>query len=171
MKRLLFLALVAVFAFGLLTSAALATGASGTVDMIAGGGNGHGWQVADLTVTIDTANHQVVLSAPQFWGDTMLESHIAIGTSLASIPVNKKGNPVPGMFPYSFAPGGLTVAWSDLGVPNDYAGPWYIAIHMVVCSGDTCECETAWATGCGGDGFNSATWGGGPWGTYLIFQP
>lgn len=35
------------------------------------------------------------------WGDwRLMDTHVAVCTDLESIPVNKKGNPVPGQFPY-----------------------------------------------------------------------
>ena len=64
-------------------------------------------------------------------GWLMSAVHLAIGTELSSIPVNKSGNPVPGQFPYSetFSPGVDTYTFHDLPVSGF---PIYVAAQAEV---------------------------------------
>ncbi|MDA8373612.1 MAG: hypothetical protein M0Z91_05090, partial [Actinomycetota bacterium] len=51
-------------------------------------------------------------------GWLMSAVHLAIGSTLDALPVNKSGNPVPGQFPYSetFSPGVDTYTFTNLSV-------------------------------------------------------
>jgi len=72
------------------------------VDLIAGGGDGVGTDVGDVTITFDGANITVAVSVDSPW--VALGNHVAVGTvdsdgEIYEIPVNKGGNPKVGKFP------------------------------------------------------------------------
>ena len=72
------------------------------VDLIAGGGDGVGTDVGDVTITFDGVNITVAVSVDSPW--VALGNHVAVGTvdsegNIYDIPVNKNGNPKVGKFP------------------------------------------------------------------------
>jgi len=72
------------------------------VDLIAGGGDGVGTDVGDVTITFDGANITVAVSVDSPW--VVLGNHVAVGTvdsdgEIYEIPLNKGGNPKVGSFP------------------------------------------------------------------------
>lgn len=114
-----------------------------------------------VTVTNDGVNLYVEYTTNSPW--LMTEAHLAVADSLAGIPQTKKGNPIPGQFPYSatFNPGVNDFIFTiPLGsfVPGDEL---FIAAHAVVTSpgghgsGGT---QTGWGDGAGFPGANWATY-------------
>lgn len=101
----------------------------------------------------------------------IVETHLAVATSLAGIPTNKKGNPRIGHFPYS--------SLVDYSIPLTDGDPdWtpgtglVIAAHAVVnntCGG--CQEETAWGMGyyCGPNRSTPFTENGGSWAEYFPY--
>jgi hypothetical protein len=68
------------------------------VDLIAGGGGGGGTDIGDVEVWNDAEYLYVKFVSTS---DCFLETHVAVANSLDDIPQTKKGNPIPGQFPYS----------------------------------------------------------------------
>jgi hypothetical protein len=154
MKKVLFVTAISVIAFGLLVSGALASSSSGNADLYAG----QSIYVGSIPVNVGfVSSPDIIIGAPALTGDwQVIETHVAIATSMAGIPQNKSGNPIPGRFPY-VAP--QTVAKASVaGYTPGYAGPWYIAVHVVVYNPCTCQTETAWARYCDSFGFPGANW-------------
>jgi len=112
--------------------------------------------VGFMTVSNNQNSLIIVYHAENGW--TITETHLAVATSLAGIPQTKKGNPIPGQFPYytSHSPGVTEV----VHVVNSNAWPTgtrlYIAAHAVVVSGGSNE--TAWGDGLDFPGNNWATY-------------
>jgi len=67
-----------------------------TVDLLAGQDD----DVGDITVWNDEDNLYVEFDTTES-GELMLETHLAIATSVSGIPQTKKGNPIPGQFEYT----------------------------------------------------------------------
>lgn len=118
---------------------------------------GQNIDAGDVSITNDDTNLYVQISTQDGW--LLTETHIFAGTG--AIPVNKKGTPVPGHFPYqnAFSPGvssyteviplaGLNIACGD---------SLKVAVHAVVVrpSGDGTEEQTAWGDG---ESFNTPRW-------------
>jgi hypothetical protein len=90
---------------------------------------------------------------------SLIEAHLAIADSLGGIPQTKKGNPIPGRFPYSatFNPE-VTDYIFTVPIGGFTAGEsLYIAAHGVVVS-SAGGSETAWGAGIGFPGANWATY-------------
>ena len=96
-----------------------------SVDLLAG----QDTDVGDITVWNDGDNLYVEFDTTDS-GELMLETHLAVATSLSDIPQTKKGNPIPGQFEYNTNhPGGtLTYVYT---IPLDWiAGTQlYLAAH------------------------------------------
>jgi len=80
---------------------------------------------------------------------SLKEVHLWIGTSLASMPQTKTGNPQIGQFPYSFSnlsgnTYNVIIPFSSINY-NSCQASYLIAAHAVVSNGSSTE--TAWATG------------------------
>ena len=137
------------------------------VDLIAGGGDGIGMDVGDVTITVDGAKINVEISVDSPW--VALDNHVAVGTvdsadNVYLIPVNKKGSPKVGHFPNK--------AGEDISVPAIPEGhSLIVAVHVeiqdpnVIVVPDDLETpdvdeteyleETAWGAG---DSFPGSNW-------------
>src|SRR5262249_27428396 len=114
-----------------------------------------------VTVVNDNANLYVEYTTYSPW--LITEAHVAVADSLAGIPQTKKGNPIPGRFPYSatFNPGvgdfTFTIPLGSFLPGTDL----FIAPHAVVTSpggqgsGGT---QTGWGDGNDFPGRNWATY-------------
>jgi hypothetical protein len=103
------------------TTAAQAT----VVDLIAG----QHYDVGDITVWFDEGTLFVKLQTADGW--LMAESHVAVADDLAGIPQTKKGNPIPGQFPYSETHNPWTDSFT-YEIPWD-GGDWpFIAAHAAL---------------------------------------
>ena len=131
-----------------------------TVDLIAG----QNYDVGDVVVWGDgqTLYVKYVISVE---GCLLAETHLAIADSLDKIPQTKKGNPIPGQFPYKEA---HDPPVTDCTYTID-ATQWspdkklYIAAHtIVVCPEGE---ETAWAT------TYNKEFEGTNWATYFTYKP
>ena len=109
-------------------------------------------------------------------GWLLTETHLAVATSLDDIPQTKKGNPIPGQFPYGDDDlGGVEfyyqkcILFSDIGSEVVCDSEIIIAAHAVVCKliDDvwTEECETAW----GGVEVGKEDFPGKNWATYFEY--
>lgn len=91
-------------------------------------------------------------------GWEIIDTHVAVEGSWMEIPQTKKGNPIPGKFPYK---GELSYVIPLSEINSDGTGT-HIAVHAVVRgTGENCgQEETAWAYRCGGEfpGKNWATY-------------
>jgi len=94
------------------------------------------------------------------------ETHLAVAMSLEGIPQTKKGNPIPGRFPYSRYHDCVSEYTYEIPLSKDWQcdAELYIAAHAVV---ETCEkecqrTETAWGKGTSFDGSN--------WGMYFTYK-
>lgn len=111
----------------------------------------------DVRITNDDTNLYVEISTQDGW--LLTETHIFAGTG--EIPVNRKGTPVPGRFPFhgSFSPGVtsytevIPLAGLDVGCGEELK----VAVHAVVKKqvGGGWEEQTAWGDG---DAFNTPRW-------------
>jgi hypothetical protein len=127
--------------------------------------------VGTVTVHNDTDNLYVTydINDPNWY---LVETHVAVATSLAAIPQTKKGNPKVGHFPDS----------NDHD-PNDMLNTYTVVIPLSSLGGDSLVIaahtaiqkiitvepletmnETAWADGCSGTSFLGKNWA-----TYLTF--
>lgn len=120
------------------------------------------WSTNTLTVTYS-------MMAP---GWEITEIHFAIGDQMSDIPVTKKGNMIPGQFPYvySFANGvttySFTVPFNFFGVTGcDDNTIYYAAAHcavQLVENGQVIQTETGWG--------NGSTHPGNNWGEIFNFK-
>ena len=96
------------------------------------------------------------------------EIHLAFSDDLADIPVNRKGNPVPGHFPTkeSFSPA-VTVCSFEFPCDYDPGTLLYIAAHAAVVrrddTGRVVQRESAWIS------FGKSFVEKGNWATYSIY--
>jgi hypothetical protein len=107
-----------------------------------------------LSIQADLSNFYVTFATENGW--LLDEVHLYLGTSLQGLPVNKKGNPVIGQFPFKASSLGGVSSY-QLVVPknqisaSDLCGlPLFYAAHAVVkkVSPDgSMQQETAWASG------------------------
>jgi Ca-activated chloride channel family protein len=140
------------------------------VNIIADGGSAAtAIDVGDVIVWQDASYLYVKYVTSDGW--KMTESHLAVGDDLTDIPQTKKGNPIPGKFPYK-------TTHSPWVTEYTYKIPWtwakdaklYIAAHCVVKkqTGTDAECtpiyreETGWGEGDDFDGNN--------WGMYFTYE-
>ena len=104
--------------------------------------------VGQLMVTNDDENLYVTYLAEE--GQLFMETHLYVG-ALEGLPVNKKGTPVPGQFPYKSSDE-LGVSEVTFTIPlADLADCYIIAAHAAMESD-----ETAWSFG---TKFQSSRWG------------
>lgn len=105
-----------------------------------------------IYVTYNTAN-----------GYVLTQTHLYVGNCEA-IPVNKKGNPVPGLFPYKNTHNNITsftyqVPISAIGMNNCGCVAAHAAVVKLDSNGNVIDSQTAWGAG------TSITPGNGSWGT------
>jgi hypothetical protein len=94
--------------------------------------------VGTVYVWNDTTNLYVkyVITDPAEW--CLTETHLAVAESLEEIPQTKKGNPIPGQFPYKHEDLGCitsdeyTISLSEIDGGVGPEDPLYIAAHAVV---------------------------------------
>ena len=166
MKR----ALVVVGLFSLLTAcsdtrtAPFAPVATATLGSLSGGACGStsvaliaGQHHTAGSVTIENDEDDLTVTITTSGGWTMSATHVAAATSLAGIPRNKPGNPVPGQFPSkaSHAAGTTShsVTYSLASLGATVGSNVIVAVHAEVSNGS--QSEGAW-----GDGtrFVTSTW-------------
>lgn len=100
----------------------------------------------------------------------LTETHVAVAQDLEGIPQTRKGNPIPGRFPYSreYDPPAI---WDDppYQIPlGDLDKPFFIAAHAVVICDGWEEEETAWGAYCGSQWpFPDAR----KWAYYMVYPP
>jgi len=120
--------------------------------------------VGSVTVWEDAGTLYVRYETTGCW--SLVETHLAVASSLEGIPQTKKGNPIPGHFPYSADHDPMVTECTyelDRGT-----GTLYIAAHAVV----YCDCgccgrfETAW-----GEGPTSVQFPGRNWAMYFTYPP
>lgn len=118
---------------------------------------GQNIDAGDVSVTNDDTNLYVQISTQDGW--LITETHIFAGTG--AIPVNRKGIPVPGHFPYAnaFSPG--VTSYTEViplsGLNITCGEELKVAVHAVVnrVVGGVTESQTAWGDG---EGFNTPRW-------------
>ena len=135
-KHAIPIAAAAAITFGLasVSSAEAAETTIGHFDLFAG----QNVDVGRVIVSIDDDNLYVEYQLDDGW--LMTASHLAVGDELSDLPVNSKGNPVPGQFPYgdSYDPAQSDAEFRiPLGELNANFGfapgdPLVIAAHAVV---------------------------------------
>jgi len=92
----------------------------------------------------------------------LVETHLAVATSFEEIPQTKKGNPIPGHFPYSSYHKPMVTEYTyEVDLDGDTV---YIAAHAVVYCDCGCYFETAW-----GEGPTSADFPGRNWAMYFTY--
>lgn len=129
------------------------TSAEESVDLMAGQHN----DVGDVLVWGDGTNLYVTYTVSEA-GCAITETHLAVATSLSDIPQTKKGNPIPGQFPYSMIhnPPVTEYTYTLDATQWDAAAELFVAAHaVVVCGGNE---ESAWAAGNDFGGKNWATY-------------
>ena len=123
----------------------LTKGTSGTITLYAG----QDISVGTVTVSNDDTNLYVTYNTTGGW--VMTETHLAVATTLPGIPQTKKGNPIPGQFPYKHEDLGYVtsdpyeIPLVDLGVGADKT--IYIAAHAKVIRPIEDCWETVWQIG------------------------
>ncbi len=132
-----------------------------TVDLVAGQNK----DVGDVIVWGDgqTLYVKYTVSAE---GCFLTETHLAIADSLDKIPQTKKGNPIPGQFPYKMVHNPPVAEYTYTVDATQWSADakLYIAAHaVVVCPG--CGEETAWAT------TYNKEFEGANWATYFTYKP
>ena len=105
-----------------------------------------------IYVTYNTAN-----------GYVLTETHLYVGNCQA-VPVNRKGNPAPGQFPYKNTHNNATsftyqVPVSAIGLGNCGCVAAHAAVVKLDCNGNVIDSQTAWGAG------TAITPGNGNWGT------
>ena len=114
--------------------------------------------VGEVNVWNDGTNLYVQFITEGGW--QLVETNLAVATSLEGIPQTGSGNPKVGKFPYKDDPDGtyeIPLAWS--------AGTrLYIAAHAVVYNPCLDQEETAWAFYC-----NTWAFPGRNWATYFVY--
>ncbi len=124
-----------------------------SIDLIAG----RNIDVGDLLVWNDSDTLYLQYNTASSWA--LAETHLAVAGSLAEIPQTKKGNPIPGKFPYkaSHSPELMQYTYEiDLESIALTGGDIIIAAHADVISTD--GAESAWAGDCDFPGRNWATY-------------
>ena len=115
--------------------------------------------VGTVTVSNDAENLYVIYKTDDEWKIT--ETHLAVADSLEGIPQTKKGNPIPGKFPYS-SNHDPAVTECTYTIPLENLGAELcIAAHAKVekqIDGVIIQEETAWGYGDDFDGANWATY-------------
>lgn len=110
------------------------------------------------SVCVEVNEENLVVSYNTTDGWTLDEVHLWVGSSLASLPKNKSGNPVPGSFPYKSGSLGdgvtsyvIEVSLADLGFtcPGDDK-EFHLAAHAAVrkqLDDGSYQTETGWSEG------------------------
>jgi hypothetical protein len=135
-----------------------------TVKLIAG----KSIDVGSVSVFFENGGLLVRITTQSGWG--MTETHLAVAPVLEEIPQTKKGNPIPGKFPFKkehLSP----VSEESYFIPLADAGcaegsVMYLAAHAEVVlytEGGVYQKEGAWAEGAGFPGKN--------WGMYFLYLP
>lgn len=145
LKKVLLPILALVLAVGLALPAAAHTEDDPFVtDLIAGQHE----DVGDVKVWNDGTNLYVQYETTGGW--VLKETHLAVAEELNGIPQTKKGNPIPGKFPYSTQHDPLVTMYTY----EIELGDWEpgtelcIATHAAVSLQDHSKKETAWGGGC-----------------------
>jgi hypothetical protein len=107
--------------------------------------------IGTVAVTNDDLNLYVTFTSRDGW--YLDETHVAVGMDLADIPQTKKGNPIPGRFPYACDDLEPLQTTCTVTIPLDEYG-WcadtaiVVAAHAAVVevAGDGCDQLTFWAT-------------------------
>lgn len=119
-----------------------------TVDLVAG----RTIDVGSVTVLEDDGELIVTLKTDFPW--CIEEVHVGIGETVDDIP-QRRGNPVPGQFPYSDDP----ICTGEVSLIIPYTGnETVIAVHAEVYNTETFEYEGAWGAGSPFQGRNWATY-------------
>jgi len=162
----LLLAVIAIV-FGFNSAPAQATyscyGSSAMVNLYAG----QALNIGTVTTCTDGNNLYVKYTTNGDW--VLTETHLAVATSISSIPQTQVGNPMVGRFPYQATHASVNeyTYVIDLEQANYSEGTQlYIAAHADVLLSDeqgnvVCE-ETAWGDG---DGFSGESWA-----TYFTYE-
>ena len=117
------------------------------------------------TVSVAVEGENLVITYETKDGWELTETHLAVAHTLEGIPQTKKGNPIPGQFPYKHEnlPGitndSYTIPLSELMVECDDV--LYIAAHASLrkmVSGGEYQTETGWGNGVNFPGKNWATY-------------
>lgn len=153
-------------------SAAVLTGTACAEEITVTGGVQTLWAGQNIdagTVTVTAEGDNLVVTYETSGGWTMDELHLWAGYDLTSMPTTRKGNPIPGQFPYvseniaGKTAYSFTIGLSELGV--DCGESVYLAAHAALSlldeNGDVVQTETGW-----GDGTNILSKGN--WATYFI---
>ncbi|MGB6641473.1 MAG: hypothetical protein WBG67_11900, partial [Thermoanaerobaculia bacterium] len=103
---------------------------------------GKSMDIGTVTVTNDDVNLYVTLSIEEE-GWYFDETHVAVGDSVDDIPHTKKGNPIPGQFPYKWYPDppdawAQSVTFEDVSPPNGCDCVTFAA-HAVVIDLSVCD--------------------------------
>ena len=126
-----------------------------------------GQNTAAGSVTVFTDGNQICANYTTVDGWVLTETHFAIATTLDGIPQTKKGNPRPGLFPYtSYHDPGLTDFTFCFEWPIVAEETVFVAAHAVVERPDGeggVQQETGWGDG---EPFPGANWA-----TYFTFVP
>jgi hypothetical protein len=138
------IALIALFTLGLASPVfAASEGDPDTFSLIAGQTIGVG------SIEVYNDGSDVFITIIAYGGYGITETHVAVATNLADIPQTKKGNPIPGKFPYSGEHSLVSEVTYQIPHGGASAGTvWYVAVHAVVKGlPGGCYCgfeETAW---------------------------
>ena len=125
----------------------LTKGASGEITLYAG----QDIPVGTVNVSNDGTNLYVTYNTIDGW--VMTETHLAVADSLDDIPQTKKGNPIPGQFPYKHEDLGYTasdpyiIPLSEIDVGVGAEDILYIAAHAKVIRPIEGCYETVWQIG------------------------
>jgi hypothetical protein len=85
-----------------------------------------------VNVSYDGTNISVAFDADYPW--KLSETHVAVVSDVADFPTTKKGNPIPGKFPYSETHDPMIGAYTQV-IPWDGGFPVYIAPHAALVQG------------------------------------
>ena len=138
-KGLAVVALTLLLVVGLMATAIPASAATVVKPLWAGQAK------TDSTVTVWDDGTYLYVKYDTVGGWMLTETHVAVASSLDGIPQTKKGNPIPGQFPFGTEHDPAVNTYTYV-IPLDSLSGWiFIAAHAVVVNG--CQEETAWA-GC-----------------------
>jgi hypothetical protein len=121
--------------------------------------------IGEVFVWNDDTDLHVTYYTDGGWG--LVETHLAVATSLDGIPHNNRGNPKIGKFPYKGSAGEfytIDLDWAD-------GTTLYIAFHAVATNWPCPEQETAWPLSyCTGGGYAPTyQFPGNSWATYFTY--
>ena len=173
MKKVLLLIPALVLAVALTLPVATPATACSGITLIAGGGS-HEDEIIVGAITVSEDAEFIYVT--YFTGGWQLkETHVAVGVCVngtcQGIPLNKKGNPKVGNFPYSDSHGPDPTYQYQYAIPRDEswtAGTTLcIAAHAVVYSACQDQEETAWVGYCNYD--ERLEFPGRSWATYICY--